>query len=181
MQTLEELYKEVVETPSDIHEHLETFVDMVIATGARDVIELGVRGCVSTIAWLYALDVTDGHLWSVDIDPPKRWFGVQPRWTFVLGDDMNPDTFMRVPSEADIVFIDTSHAYQHTLNELNMYGGLVRPGGVILLHDTEVQWPELVDDGVEYPVKRAVRDYCRDNELEWTNQPHCNGLGIIRM
>ena len=181
MQDIKELYDEAVATPSDIYEHLETFVELAAGHAADRVIELGVRGCVSTIAWLYAMEMTDGHLWSVDIEPPLRWFGVQQRWTFVLGDDMSDDVKARMPEPVEILFIDTSHAYQHTLNELQQYGPLVRPGGLILLHDTEVQWPELVNDGVAYPVKQAVHDYCRDLNLSWENRPNCNGLGIIRV
>ncbi len=181
MQSLGELYNEAVTRPSDIHEHLETFVDLVIATDAQRVIELGVRGAVSTIAWLYALDVTDGHLWSVDIDPPMRWFGVQPRWTFVLGDDTSPDVIERLPDSVDIVFIDTSHAYLHTVNELAEYAPRVREGGYVVLHDTQVEWPELVDDGVRFPVKQAVNEYCVKHDLTWENRANCNGLGIIRV
>jgi predicted O-methyltransferase YrrM len=179
METLDELYAEARDRPSDIHQHLDTFVGLVRKLDATQVIELGVRAAVSTIAWLYGLEQTDGHLWSVDIHSPSRWLGVQPRWTFVLGDDLADDVLHRMPKGVDIVFIDTSHAYEHTLRELTHYTQRVRPGGVVVLHDTEVEWPETVPMEVQYPVKTAITEYCTTMAYTWENHPHNNGLGII--
>ena len=62
-------YEEACSTPSDIVEHLPYFVTLCQELRAKKVIELGTRGGVSTIAWLYGLELTAGHLWSVDIQP----------------------------------------------------------------------------------------------------------------
>jgi predicted O-methyltransferase YrrM len=37
--------------------------------------------------------------------------------------------------QPDVVFIDSSHGYAHTLKELDLWYGEVRPGGLILMHD----------------------------------------------
>jgi predicted O-methyltransferase YrrM len=114
------LYRQACKTPSDIYEHLPTFVDIATRMKAQTVIELGTRGGVSTVAWLYAMEQTGGHLWSVDVDPAPM-FGAHERWTFIQGDDTKPETLAQLPDKADIVFIDTSHLYVHTLQELNIY------------------------------------------------------------
>jgi cephalosporin hydroxylase len=88
--------------------------------------------------------------------------------------------FARLPDEVDIVFIDTSHAYLHTVQELNLYRWLVRPGGRIVLHDTELAHPMDVV-GPAYPVKKAVEEFVAAEGLTWTNRPHCWGLGVIEM
>ena len=179
MLTATEWYHEARESPSDIVEHLDTFVALVEELDARNVIELGVRSGNSTAAWLHALEGRGGHLWSVDIVSPTRWVGVFPHWTFLLGDDISLDVLDRLPPIVDIVFIDTSHEYAHTLAELIEYVPRVRSGGRVVLHDPEVEAPDNVGGAVPFPVKKAIRDYCDPLGLDWTNDERCFGLGVI--
>lgn len=177
---LADLYAVQCATPSDIFEHLPTMVRLVEETRAEHVIELGTRTGVSTIAWLHGLESTGGRLTSIDIDarPP---IGEWDRWTFVQGDDTDPDIYSNL-APADIVFIDTSHHYQHTCTELRLYRWLVKPGGLIVLHDTELPWPEGASrrDGA-FPVKRAVTEFCAEYGYQFDNHPNCWGLGIVRV
>lgn len=175
--TLEDEYRRLCRTPSDIYEHLPVFFHMVGELGATKVIELGTRSGVSTIAWLYGLH-DQGELWSVDLDPQPP-IGDWPHWTFIQGDDLNPDVVRQLPSDADVVFIDTSHAYAQTLAELNVYSRKVRPGGRIVLHDTELRRPELVGPQPPFPVKKAVTEFCDDEALKVEFLPNCFGLAII--
>lgn len=175
---LELRYQQARDTPSDINEHLETFVSLVEKLDAREVVELGTRTGVSTLAWLYALEGR-GHLTSVDIDTQPE-IGTYAHWTFLQGDDCSADVFSQMPAEADIVFIDTSHAYEQTCRELNLYRWLVRKGGVIVLHDTELAHPEFVT-GKAFPVRRAIDEFCRAEGFEWENHTNNFGLGIIKI
>jgi len=172
-------YEEACSTPSDIVEHLPYFVTLCQELQATKVIELGTRGGVSTIAWLYGLELTDGHLWSVDIQPAPEHTNAWSRWTFLLGDDLDPDVLGQLPDLADIVFIDTSHWYEQTLAELNLYRAKVRPGGRIVLHDTELPQPLFGPPLPRYPVKTAVEEFCQQERLTWQNHPNCFGLGVI--
>jgi predicted O-methyltransferase YrrM len=177
--SLADLYRDRCHTPSDIVDHLPRFVALVKALNATHVLELGTRTGVSTIAWLYALQ-DRGTLTSVDIDsqPP---IGEWPHWTFIQGDDTDPDLFASL-APADIVFIDTSHHYRHTLSELNMYRWLVKPGGVIVCHDTELPVPEGAPAGdPTFPVRRAIDEFCKANGFVCEYVPGCWGLGIIRL
>ncbi len=171
-------YQKACATPSDIYEHLPKFVDLCLSLNAQTVIELGTRGGVSTFAWLYGISLTDGHLWSVDIDPSPSF--EYHRWTFIQGNDLDPEVVKQLPT-ADVVFIDTSHDYQQTLAELNVYRWKVKPGGRIVLHDTELAHPFGVSAYPRYPVKTAVEEFCTENWLTWKNHPECFGLGIIEM
>jgi cephalosporin hydroxylase len=177
--TLEERYRELCVTPSDIYLHLPRFVDLVMAREARHVIELGTRSGVSTIAWLYALEQTGGRLTSVDIDE-KPGIGDHDHWTFIQGDDCDPDLFAGL-EPADIVFVDTSHWYEHTLRELNLYRWLVNPGGIIVCHDTELQHPEGAPIRPPFPVKLAIIEFVSEHGYEWFNYPDCFGLGVIEI
>ena len=177
--TLAELYAEQCATPSDIYLHLPRFVEMVDELKAQHVIELGTRTGVSTIAWLHALEGTGGRLTSVDIDerPP---IGDWPHWEFIQGDDTDPEVITRL-APADIVFLDTSHLYEHTVVELRLYRWVVKPGGLIVCHDTELPLPEGAPPRPLYPVKTAVREFCEQEGFQWCNFSDCWGLGVIRV
>ena len=169
-------YERVCSVPSDIYQHLPTFVDLVEQHDARHVIELGTRTGVSTIAWLYALEGR-GRLTSVDLDaaPP---IGEHEHWTFIQGDDMDPAIIGSL-DPAPIVFIDTSHLYDHTLAELNAYLPLVEPGGVIVCHDTQLRRPEGSPARPLFPVRTAIMEFVAAHNLTWTEHKNCWGLGII--
>lgn len=176
---LELRYRDACSTPSDMVEHLPTFVDLVKRLDARNVVELGTRTGVSTLAWLYALEGR-GHLTSVDLDPAPD-IGMYDHWTFVQGDDCSPDVFAQMPESADIVFVDTSHAYTQTCRELNLYRWLVRKGGVIVLHDTELEHPMDVPFHPPFPVKRAVEEFCRAEGFEVEYHRNCFGLAVVKI
>jgi cephalosporin hydroxylase len=179
--TLADLYAEQCATPSDIYEHLPKMAALVKELGAQHVIELGTRTGVSTIAWLYALEQTGGRLTSVDLDarPP---IGEYDHWSFIQGDDCDPAVLAQL-EPADIVFIDSSHHFAHTVRELAIYRWLVKPGGVICLHDTELAYPEgtAPPRDPSYPVKKAVREFVAEHGFEWINFPECYGFAIVKV
>lgn len=179
MAGLAEAYRELCSTPSDIYQHLPRFVDMVVERNAQHVIELGTRSGVSTIAWLYGLERSGGQLTSVDIDEQPD-IGVWPHWTFHQADDLDPDLVASL-APADVVFIDTSHHYEHTLAELNVYRWLVKPGGIIVLHDTELERPDGAPATPRFPVRTAVDEFCAAEGYEWTNDPRCWGRAEIKV
>jgi cephalosporin hydroxylase len=169
---LAEMYAKVCDTPSDIHLHLPRFAAMVELLGATHVIELGTRTGVSTIAWLYALEGR-GTLDSVDIDP-KPDIGEWPHWTFHQGDDME---MVGQLEPADIVFIDTSHLYEHTCLELEAYLPLAK--SLIVCHDTMLRIPEGAPSRPLFPVRKAINEFCERHGFEWTEHRDCWGLGVI--
>lgn len=159
-----DLYDRFRAQGSDIQGHLPFLVDLVESNGYTTVIELGVRSGVSSAAWLYGLSKTGGHLWSVDIDPrPYDCDG----WTFIQGDDLDPSVYTQLPDEADIVFVDTSHTFDQTCAEIDLY--LSRAKHWMLFHDT--------DAGPDFGVRPAL-----DHKLPgWENRPGSNGLGMWRL
>lgn len=171
-------YQRLCDTPSDIYLHLPRFVQLVKETKATHVLELGTRTGVSTIAWLYALEGC-GRLTSVDTDA-RPDIGSYPHWDFIQGDDCDPAVVARL-DQADIVFIDTSHGYRHTLMELNIYRHIVRPGGLIVCHDTELAHPMGEPNHPAFPVKSAIEEFTTAEGLKWQNDPRCWGLGVIEV
>lgn len=140
---------------TDLHQWAVAQVDMAphyptltrYAREAQTVVEFGVRGGVSTWALLDGLP-EDGRLYSVDIADcvvPRR-VSEDPRWTFIAGDDMDPKVQARLPDHANLVFIDTSHEYEHTVREIEL--ALTFDPARIIFHDY-----------VMPPVQRAVDEF----------------------
>lgn len=193
---LSQRFADACAEPSDIYEHLGTFVQAVYDLEATKIIELGVRYGISTLAWIYALYSQDmGHLWAVDTSwpfyvekdvvktnllDPQGPLGVVPYWTFILGSDTDQYVLDALPHSVDIVFIDTNHIYEDTLIELALYAPRVRPGGRIYLHDTAVEVTgNDPDNPVRFPVRTAISEFCGARGLRWLDNPRCYGLGTI--
>ena len=83
------------------------------------------------------------------------------------------------------LLIDSSHEYDQTIAELEAYWPRVRPGGLVLLHDT--MWDTTDDpqrwctelDYVGGPVARAIEAFTGAHGLTWHNRPGSYGLGVI--
>lgn len=170
---LEAEYRRRCTTRSDINVFLPRLVELVEETDAMHVIELGVRSGNSTVAWLHGLERTGGSLTSIDVSPAPD-LGAHKHWRFVQGDDLDSAVLSSL-DQADIVFIDTTHEYAQTLAELIAYRPLVRPGGYMILHDTE-----LVIGGIQ-PVKLAVEALCAREGFEASFDPRFPGLGEIKV
>ncbi len=157
---------------SDIRDHLPTLHDF-----GRDakVIELGVRSGNSTAAFLAA----GAQVWSVDIETPAvpdGWADIG--WRFILDDDLA--VVDDLPDQVDVVFIDTVHTYTHTLAELMAYAPKVRPGGVIICHDTELDHAPTDPGPPAFPVATAIQEWLAVSgwDVDW--HPGCYGLAVIR-
>jgi predicted O-methyltransferase YrrM len=174
-------YERLCTTESDIFLHLPRLA--TVASKSQHVIELGARSGVSTVAFLHGLELSGGWLTSVDISPQPA-IGEHDRWRFIQGDDTDPAVMEQVHGDCDVLFIDTSHAYEHTLWELRNWGPKVRQGGLIVCHDTELQrpWdPPCPETDPDFPVKSAIEVYCAETGYRFVNFPECWGLGIIEV
>ncbi len=109
-------------------------------------------------------------LFSIDIDPvPTRytqdWIeraGLQEYVKLSVASSSDPAMVEEARafhgSSPHLVFIDSSHRYAHTLEELDLWWEALKPGGLIVLHDISVFAQQFVgpDDG---GVLRAVREW----------------------
>lgn len=146
---------------SDIQTQMPILLEIASGYPEVKILELGVRSCKSTAAFMLAAERTGGHVWSVDVNPPEApeecW---EPFWTFTLGNDLE------VPLEdlprPDVLFIDTDHTFDQTVAELRRFVPLVAEGGVVLMHDTLLTW-----DHPEYEVPRALDAFCAETGRTW--------------
>lgn len=166
---------------SDIRQHLPMLATM--GSNAKHIIELGARSGMSTTAFLCGLEISGGRLTSVDLDEAPDIGGVHPNWLHIQGDDTDPAVLAQV-DECDILFVDTSHHYEHTRWELDNWGRKVRAGGIIVCHDTELErpWdPPCPETDPDFPVASAIDEFCAAHGFKWINVPGCWGLGIIEV
>lgn len=168
---LEDMYK------GDIEDAVFIFYSKVLEYNAKNVLELGVRGGISTRAFLLGVKRTSGHLYSVDIldyDSTRqtmRDLGLDKYWTFTVMDDLEYSSKLNTDIRFEIIFIDTSHELDHTISELEEFSRFLSPGGCILMHDT-ISYKE---------VKKAIDFFMIENK-EWIfiefNTKH--GLGMLK-
>lgn len=187
VSTLRDAYADHLARWSDIQEYMPFLHEQAAARESPVILELGARRANSTLAFLAATE-KGGHVWSSDIDNILKYpDGIRPwrntpHWTFVCGDDMNPVVQEVLPQEVDILFIDTSHEYEHTLEECRAYVPRVRSGGVALFHDTHLKgWPGYSWPHDRAPVWMALDDYCAESGLKWADMEGSYGLGYIEI
>ena len=171
---------EVMKCPDsqDISFHLPTVALVIREFNLQCIVELGTRDGISTIAFLEAVRHTGGRVLSLDIAPcieAQRRVenaGLCGAWTFVQCSDIDfPDR--DIPEEIDLLFIDTSHRYSHTTQELQKFGRKVRRNGWIVLHDY-VSFEGVARAANEYMVGLSSPAQCYPFV-------HQNGLLILRL
>lgn len=180
-----DLYLDRLSRWSDIQEYLPFLYAVARSYFKVRVLELGTRTGNSTAAFLAAAEAADGHVTSVDIDrvtdESMRSWKKCPGWTFIQGDDRDKAVQERLPAGYDVLFIDTSHEYEHTVTELRTYMPGLAPGGTALFHDTNLRgWGGNPPRDDHPEVAQALGTYCAETGLSWGNIPGTYGLGQIR-
>ena len=158
---------------SSINEHVMTLTFMVRELNLKNILELGTFIGDSTLALLAGAATIGGHVTSVDIEDCQiareriERAKLSEWWTFVKEDDMK----FEYRNDIDLLFIDTSHLFEHTLNELKRFAPQVKNGGYIVLHDIYI-CPQ---------VDFALTGFLLDNNkyvcYRWFNN---NGLAIVK-
>lgn len=191
LNVLTERYELLKEKNSDMGHFMDELVLAVKETQATTVFEFGVRYGASTIAFLHAL-YEQGKLYSVDCSFPVKDpetgeellssqgpLGCVDYWVFMLGYDTSEMIEVALPQYCDILFIDTNHVYEETIDELNMWHDRVMPGGRILLHDTFIESTGNDPDGPLWPVRKAVTEWSERFGFKYDFIDIYPGLGTI--
>lgn len=163
---------------TDINQHLLLLYGLVLAIEAKTVLEIGAGQ--STFALTAAVNQTKGQFYSIDLtkEARERLFPNAPdldqekRFHFLQGDSLKVVNKWDV--WIDLLFIDSSHEYNQTLEELEKWTTYVKKGGFIVMHDTGEFNNNFVD------CRRAMLDFLKDKNYEVTHLANQNGLSIIR-
>ncbi|MFO7534533.1 MAG: class I SAM-dependent methyltransferase [Kiritimatiellia bacterium] len=194
---------------SDISDHLSTLFFLTLMQQPRLIVELGTRGGESTRALLAAASVVNARMLSLDIN---ECGGIElthrDRWSFVKCDDVTfgltgLDEWCRqegLEPKVDVLFIDTSHKYEHTKRELAAWMPRLSEGGLVMLHDTNMGqgaytrldgstglgWDNqrgvirALEEwlGCHYQENRYFADYIKGFAL--FHYPNCDGLTVLK-
>jgi hypothetical protein len=163
MEYVLQVYNFHCKNKSDINEHLPTLARY--ASDCESVIELGVRGCISSWAFMVGLQNNNRQIKTLflnDIEPceitnllelsksPDVGISVSYQWVNDLL--LNTDDL-----QTDLTFIDTWHVYAQLKRELEKFSKITRK--YIIMHDTVV-------DGIHGETIRRMKDKAEQQSLE---------------
>ncbi len=189
----------------DMASHLRPIFLETVESNPNLIVELGTKTGMSTFALSRAAMVTGATLLSVDFrdcSDALDW----DKWNFVHMDDVAfSKQFPEWASERDIkpsidvLFIDTSHEYNHTKNEIAVYEPFFSKDVKVIFHDSNCSgWYIRKNFTIDksYDCKRGVIHALEDffgtsfNEKRefveirngWLikHNPKCNGLFIMK-
>jgi hypothetical protein len=177
MKTLKDIYTNLIETPSDINEHLETL--KMYADECDHITEMGVRGAVSTVALLMGKPYTMISYDIVDCDVENLKIITKHLIDFNF---VKANTLKIQIEHTDLLFIDTLHNYTQLSQELSMHAKNVDK--YIILHDTTSYEyvGESYDGKPHNGIWPAVLDFL-DINPEWEmheRYTNNNGLTILK-
>lgn len=121
--------------------HLSTLYWECMRSRPALVVEVGVREGESTEVFCQAARNYGGVVLSVDIESTQFWC-TYPRWFFYQASSQElARRFASVCAElelgtVDLLFLDSSHIYSETVEELEVWLPHLSPNGMLVCHDT---------------------------------------------
>lgn len=205
MNILTEKYNQAIARTVDINEHMDTL--RFYAADCESILELGVRGCVSS--WAFLIGLLEGagpnrRLFMNDLQECDLSDLIQTVAHLNLPYDISyewiSDLNLQFPAGTrfDMVFIDTWHVYGQLKRELAKFNEIANK--YIILHDTEVdgefgeairtkqdvermsQITGIPKDEITRGIKSAVNEFLTQHP-EWNMHAHYrnnNGLTILK-
>lgn len=157
----------------DIEKHMRSY-----AKEAKTIVELGTDAGTSLKIWDDCVKANGGHVYSIDIINTPGAVRVSDTVTKIGG--ACPDIELPV-TDIDVLYIDDLHEHPHVYKELVKYHKNVKPGGVILLHDTTK--PEKNDQINDESAKilASIIEFCRDMKKDFICHVGRCGLTAIKM
>ena len=133
-------------TPTDINDHLETIFTESLSVQPKLIVELGVGAGESTFVFEKVAKLFGSNLVSIDLDNSSAGVSKLENWHFVSADDVEfADNFKswafahNIEPTIDILFIDTSHRYEHTKTEIRKWFPFLSTGSKVFFHDSNVR------------------------------------------
>jgi len=190
--------------PSDISDHLLTLFVEALEVRPELIVELGVHDGDSTYALERVAEHFGSKLVSVDIEDCSK-VSAYKHWFFVKSDDIAFANKFSVWCDqnginpaVDVLFIDTSHEFEHTRQEIASWFPFLSDRSKVFFHDTNLGEVYVRRDGsvefgchshrgvvaaIEERIGRKIdetRDFI-DSTKDWIIKHHssCNGLTIL--
>jgi predicted O-methyltransferase YrrM len=187
-----------------INEHLETLFLESLNMKPRLIVELGVARGESARVFAQVAQLSGAKLVSVDLTDCSRALDWQ-EWNFIQKDDIE---FARefpawcrqrqIEPVIDVLFIDTSHYFDHTLEEIRAYFPFLADHAKVFFHDTNLETYIFRKDGSmdlgwdnDRGVIQALEAYFgrsfneKEEFIDFVtpfvikHYPHCSGLTVL--
>lgn len=148
MNIVDERLEQQKQYPRAMRSYVLMLYEFVMESRPNKMLELGTQNGQSTKSILMAMNVTKvGTLVTVDRKDRSsilngEYEDVKNRCIFIAGNTHSPETLEKVKATLgeeelfDMCFIDAGHMYEDIKQDWNDYIPLVKPGGIIMLHDT---------------------------------------------
>jgi cephalosporin hydroxylase len=179
-------------TPGQVRSEIIQMAALIQQRKPRVVVEIGTANGGTLVVWCAMADPT-ALILSLDL-PGGVHGGGYPYWKsfvykrfrqpgqtlhLIRADSHQPESLVRLRERlpkggVDFLFIDGDHTYQGVKADFEMYSPLVRPGGLIALHDICVHPPELDCHVDEFWAEIRTRYKC----WEYVEDPKQGGFGI---
>lgn len=163
-----------------------TLYEFVLEIRPKKVLEIGVQRGQSTKSMLMAIG-ENGFGKLVSVDHKTRgdildydYADLKPYWTCLKGSSHDPRTLQAVKDQLeegelfDMAFIDGDHKYDGVKQDWEDYTQLVKPGGVIILHDIINKNEGVKDLWKEITWEKFALDWGR------ARQHVIPGLGLVK-
>jgi hypothetical protein len=139
MQNIQNRYNRLCKQESDINEHLPTLYKY--ATQCESIIELGVRGVVSSYAFVYGLlnnNSSNKKILLNDIEQCNisRLLQLTNHLKIDIKYEWVNDLDLEIKENYDLTFIDTWHVYGQLKRELEKFSKVTNK--YIIMHDTTI-------------------------------------------
>lgn len=144
-------------------------ISSVVDLQAKKILEIGTRSGNSTKLFATATFGIGGHVWTVDIKPPRSQENLTrfPNITILTEDSKKLEWLI----EIDILFIDGDHSYLGVKDDIEKYSKFVRPGGRMILHD--------VCHANHEDIVKALEEWCLANNKTFTTIEGTQGVGYV--
>jgi predicted O-methyltransferase YrrM len=178
---------------------LQSLLGEVRRLAPRVVVEIGTHRGGTLVCWA-AVAAAAAHIISIDM-PTDEWTGLgardedlarvrrrlQPSQTLtaIRADSHAASTLARLGAAlagaaVDLLWIDGDHSFEGVQQDFEMYGPLVRPGGLVAFHDVRAsaRWPQFGSPAFWAAIKS------RHDAHEYVAEPRPGegmGIGVIRI
>jgi cephalosporin hydroxylase len=186
--------------PMQSRQEIRALLELVAAERPRVVLEIGTARGGTLFLWT-RVTAPDALLVSVDL-PDGDFGGGYPEWRAPLyrafARDEQRIELLRADSHAeatrdlvreqlggrdvDFLFIDGDHTYDGVARDFDLYAPLVRPGGLVALHDIVPQGDSealLVGEVPQFWAELRERHDVKELVEDW--QQGCFGIGVVQL
>lgn len=136
------------------------------------IVETGTFQSGSALYYCHLCDlIGKGRVVTVDIEFRERR-PTHPRLRYILGSSVGVNVVRDVREECDgkgtvLVVLDSSHAYDHVIQEIYTYAPMVTKGSYLIVEDTALKGNPIHPEGEDDPMKAVLEFMDGNKEFEY--------------